>query len=150
MKRKTRQQKLNDNFTAYECIKNNRPIKRGTAKDGSTPTHPVVECPDVSESKVLAECLTWLKKHRIMADRHTPGNMPTGASNTTFGIVGAGDIIGILPNGRHFEIETKRGRGGRLSKGQQERKRKVEANGGLYFIVHGLSEMELYFKGLVI
>ena len=149
MKKKTKTDKLNDQFIAYKCMKNDQPPKRNTAKDGSIPTHPVVDCPNHPESTVLRHCLDWLKKHRIMADRHTPGNMPTGASRTTFGIVGAGDIMGALPNGIHFEIETKRGCGGRLSKKQQERQRKLEANNCLYFVVHGQKELEFYFKDLI-
>ena len=62
------------------------------------------------------------------------------------GIIGAGDIIGILPNGRHFEIEVKAGRGGRLSKKQQERQAKVCQALGVYIVVHGLPELEHYME----
>ncbi len=86
-----------------------------------------------------------------MADRHDCGSGDiAGAGQATYGIRSAGDIIGLIPvTGQHFEIETKRGHGGRLSKGQQERKRKVEASGGLYFVVHGLPELEFYFGDLI-
>ena len=50
--------------------------------------------------------------------------------------------MGCLPNGRHFEVEVKRGRGGSLSSGQQKRKRKIMSNNGVYLIVHSVEELE--------
>jgi len=72
-----------------------------------------------------------------------------GAGQAVYGIKHAGDIIGILPNGVHFEIETKRGKGGKLSKGQQERMADVRATGGVYLVVHGVNELEFLMKGLI-
>ena len=149
MKRRTKTQKLDDQFTAYTCMKNKQPVKRSRAKDGSVPTHPIMAIPYFSESVVLKHCLTWLKKHRIFANRHTPGNIHIGNGRTIFGIIGAGDIIGLLPNGRHFEIECKAGKSGRLSAGQQKRMFNIQKNNGLYFIVHGVPELEYYFKDLI-
>lgn len=70
-------------------------------------------------------------------DLHGDGNI------FTYGIIGAGDILGLLPDGRHFEVECKRGRGGRLSEEQQKRWKKIRENNGLYVVVHGVRELEL-------
>lgn len=149
MKRQTKQQKLADTYAWYNCQKNGQPVTRGAAKDGSILTHPVVPCPDLPESEVLRQCLLWLKKHRVFCNRHEvgAGNI-SGAGYATYGIKGGGDIIGLL-HGTHFEVECKAGKGGRLSKEQQKRKDDIISNGGIYFIVHGIPELEYYFKGLV-
>lgn len=150
MKRKTKTQKLNDQFTAYQCVKNKQPVKRSRAKDGSVPTHPVVLAGLFCEASVLKQCLEWLKRHRIFCNRHECGGADiAGAGYATYGIKGAGDIIGLLSNGTHFEVECKAGKGGRLSAGQQKRMLNIQKNSGLYFVVHGLPELEYYFKGLI-
>lgn len=152
LKRKTKTQKLDDQFTAYQCMKNKRPVKRSRAKDGSVPTHPVVDVNGSSENQVLTACILWLKKHKIFCNRHECGGGMLDRYNSSYaiyGIKGAGDIIGLLPNGIHFEIECKAGKGGRLSAVQQKRMFNIQKNNGLYFIVHGLPELEYYFKGLI-
>jgi hypothetical protein len=60
-----------------------------------------------------------------------------------YGIKDAGDIIGLLPSGRHLEIECKRGRGGSWSLGQQHRCKIIRENNGVYMLVHGLPELEI-------
>lgn len=150
-KRRTKTQKLDDQYTAYTCMKNKRPVKRNRAKDGSVPTHPVIEvrCP-YPEKDVLHDCLIWLRKHKIFCNRHDSGGADiAGAGHAIYGIKSAGDIIGLLPNGIHFEIECKAGKGGRLSAGQQRRMLDIQHNNGLYFVVHGLPELEYYFEGLI-
>jgi hypothetical protein len=147
---KTRTQKLAEAHTAYQAAKDRTKPKR-QSKSG-IPTHPVVPCPDLPEREVLKQCLAWLRARRVFCDRHDCGS---GPGHARYGIKGAGDIIGIIPRrcnsliGQHFEIEVKRGRGGRLSKGQQERMRAVRAAGGVYEVVHGVEELEHYFRGLI-
>ncbi|GAG68695.1 unnamed protein product, partial [marine sediment metagenome] len=43
MKRRTKSQKCKDLFDAFKCMKEDKPVKREGTKDGSIPTHPVVE-----------------------------------------------------------------------------------------------------------
>ena len=149
---KTKKQKLADCHTVYEAAKAGVKPNRHQAKDGSIPTHPVVPVLDLSEAEVLKWCLRWLKARRIFHDRHDCGS---GPGHARYGIKGAGDIIGILPcnpdrrSGQHFEIETKAGKGGRLSAGQQKRMADVRAAGGLYFVVHGVEELVHYMGDLV-
>lgn len=152
MKRKTKAEKKEDLFTAYKQMRAGEKVQRTGTKDGSIPTHPVVEVDKTkTEGVVLAECLSWLKRHRVMCDRHDCGAGNFGSGYATYGIVGSGDIHGMLRSfgGKHFEIECKKGVGGRLSKRQQKRRDRVLANKGLYFVVHGLAELEHYMGGYV-
>ena len=142
---KSRKQKLAEVHQAYVAEKQGTAPNRG-AKDGSIPTHPVVPCPDLPEAEVLKRCLKWLRARRVFCDRHDCGS---GPGHARYGIKGAGDIIGILYDGRHFEIECKKGKGGRLSKGQQERMAEVRATEGKYFVVHGVPELKYYMEGLI-
>lgn len=137
-------------FNLYQAERDGTKFRPG-AKDGSIPTHPVVPCDDVLEANVLTQCILWLRKHQIMCDRMNvgAGHLEDRRQFHTYGIPGAGDIMGILPNGIHFEVECKRGKGGKLSEKQQERQKKVLTTNGVYVIVHGLPEMEYYFKGLI-
>jgi len=147
MKHQTKKQKFNDLANAIDQIRRGEKVKRIGAKDGSIATHPVVPVsPHKFEHMVLADCLGWLRKHHVFCNRHDCGSGDiVGAGMATYGIRSAGDIIGILkPDGRHFEIETKRGSGGRLSAGQRKRMKDVRDNGGLYFVCHGVEELEFF------
>ena len=150
MKRQTNADKFRDLANAVKQINSGEKVRRIGAKDGSVPTRPSVPVDsDKSEEEVLVDCLVWLKKHHIMCDRCDSGSFQNNRGQwATYGIKGSGDIHGTLRHhsGKRFEIECKRGKGGRLSKGQQKRKRDVEYNNGLYFIVHGVEELE-YFMG---
>ncbi len=151
VRKRTKAQKLADCYDAFKCIKEGKPVKRQGTKDGSIATHPVVPVsPHKFEHMILADCLKWLKKHNILCNQHDAGTFQnTRGQWGTYGIKGAGDIIGLLPTGQHFEIEVKRGSRGRLSLGQQKRMRQIRENNGLYFVVHGLEELEYYFEGLL-
>ncbi len=150
MKKQTKAQKFGDLFTAFKCIKENKPVKRDGAKDGSVPTHSVIVVPEYPESEVLKFCLDWLRKHRILCNRMNTGAGRVGTSGFyTYGIPSAGDIIGLLPNGIHLEIEVKRGKGGRLSLGQQKRMQDIRKNNGIYLVIHGVEELEYFFEELI-
>lgn len=113
-------------------------------KDGSIATKPVVYCPDIPEKVVVRLCVGWLRWRRIKCDRHDVGSGDFGVGYATYGIKTAGDIIGLLPDGTHLEIECKKGIGGRLSKGQQKRMEDIRNNNGIYLIIHGIPEIEYY------
>jgi hypothetical protein len=150
MKRQTKAQKCRDLGNAIIQMRKGEKIRRIGAKDGSVPTHPVVPVdPTKSEKAVLAMCLSWLRKHHVMCNRHDAATFQNDRGQWgTYGILGSGDIHGIFRyhDGKHFEVECKRGKGGRLSKDQQKRKRNVEYNNGLYFVVHGVEEL-IYYMG---
>jgi len=150
MKRRTKDQKLKDYYDAFKCIREDRKVKREGTKDGSIATHSVVQVWQKSEKLVLADCLIWLRNHGILCNRNNVGVGEMGASGYySYGIRGAGDIIGLLKTGQHFEIECKRGSGGRLSLKQQKRMQQIRENNGLYFVVHGVEELEYYMRDLI-
>ena len=153
MKHQTKQQKFNDLANAVTQINNGQKVKRVGAKDGSVPSGPPIVKVDSSklEAEVLKDCMKWLRSHHIMCNRHDVGSFQNQRGMWgTYGIKGAGDIIGIIgPHGTHFEIECKRGKGGKLSMEQQQRMMKVKNNHGLYFIVHGVEELRYYFEDLL-
>lgn len=148
MKRQTKHQKFNDLANAVKQMREGKKVKRIGTKDGSIRTHPVVPVdPKKLEHEVLTDCLTWLKKHHIMHNRHDAGTFQNERGQWgTYGILGSGDIHGMLRHheGKHYEIECKRGSGGVLSEAQQKRMNKVRRNNGLYFVVHGVEELEHY------
>lgn len=150
-KRRTKSQKCKDYFDAFKCIKKNKKVKREGTKDGSIATCPIADVdPDLSEASVLKECISWLQYHGILCNRNNVGAGEMGTSGFySYGIRGAGDIVGLLKTGQHFEIECKRGAGGRLSLIQQKRMKQIIENNGLYFVVHGIEELECYFKELI-
>lgn len=144
---KTRNQKLAEAHTAYTATKTGTKPKHG-AKDGSIPTHSVVQCPDLPEEGdggVKDLCYKWLISRRFLCNKHACGRK----DGVLYGIKHSGDIHGYLHDGRGFEIECKRGRGGKLSKGQQERMLAVRKAGGAYVVVHGVPEINYYFEGLI-
>ena len=151
MKKRTKFQKCGDYFDAFKAVQEGRKVKRSGAKDGSIPTHPVVSVDAaLLEAGVMKDCLKWLKKNHILANRNNVGCGEVGESGYySYGIIGGGDIIGCLPNGLHYELELKKGKGGRLSTGQQKRMKKCHNTNAFYFIVHGLAELEYYFKELI-
>jgi hypothetical protein len=120
-------------------------------KDGSVGTKPTVPCDDVKEDVVMKEVTTWLTKHRILNDRNNTGMGDIGGNGRKYryGIKDAGDILGCLPNGKHFELELKRGRGGTWSEGQQKRCANVRTNNGVYLLIHGVPELVAMFLPLL-
>lgn len=151
MKHRTRKQQYLDYADVIKAMKEGKPVKRAHAKDGSVATHPIMEVPDLSEKIILEDCIKWLARHKIFCNRMNvgAGRLADGITWATYGVKGAGDIIGLLPTGQHFEVECKRSKAGRLSLNQQKRMRNIRTNNGLYFVVHGVEELEYYFKDLI-
>ena len=151
-RRQTKLQKFNDLANAIGQMRRGEPVKRIGTKDGSIRTHSVVPVDSKKlEHEVLADCLSWLKKHHVFCQRHDAGTFQNDRGQWgTYGILNSGDIHGILKRhphcGRHFEIETKRGSGGTLSVGQQKRMKQVHDNGGMYFVCHGVEELEHFMQ----
>jgi hypothetical protein len=132
-----------------DIIKDGKPKK--CRKDGGIATHPTVPCVVQLEEDVTKECNDWLTAERIMWDRNNTGMGDIAGDGRMFryGITGGGDIIGCMPNGRHLEIEYKHGKGGVLSKDQQDRQKECARVNAIYLIVHGLPELKHFMKGLL-
>jgi len=149
-KKRSKADKINDYFQAYKQIQRGEPVKRHGAIDGSIATHPIVDVPNVLEKEVVKACMKWLMSKGIFHDRHETGAGDiAGKGYATYGIKYAGDIIGILPDGRHLELECKRGKGGRLSRGQQKRMADITNTNGVYLVVHGAEELEYYLESVI-
>ena len=157
--RRTKKEQCADLFDAFKCVKEGKPVKRSGAKDGSIQTHPVVPCVDVPEKIVQDECIAWLKKRRVFGTRSNVGAGQLVSTDRAgfqrpasgfqrYGIKDAGDWLGLMSNGIHLELEFKRGRGGRLSAGQQKRMAAIQRNNGLFFVIHGVPELD-YFVGSI-
>jgi len=146
MKRRTKQQKLDDQYTAYQAMLAGEKPKRSTHKDGSLATKPIVPCEDFLEAGVLSGCLDWLRMYGFIADRMNVGAGDFGGGYKTYGIVGAGDILAIAPDGKYIEIECKAGKGGLWSASQQKRCKRIRKNNAVYMVVHGVSELSYRFK----
>ena len=146
MKPRTRLQKIRDQYDVYRATKLGIKPKRSTRKDGGLPTKPTVPVCDFSEAVVLQDCMGWLSVHGFIADRMNVGKGDFGGGFRTYGIIGAGDIIVIAPDGRHIEVECKAGKGGVWSTNQQKRCRRIRRNNAVYVIVHGVSELEHRFE----
>jgi len=133
-------------------IKNLREGKRrpmpGIHVDGSISTKPSVPCPPLPEYKVMELVHKWLLSHGCVVDRLNNGagrlmlNNGQLSQYQVFGIRGGGDWIGWLPNGRHLEIECKKGTGGKLSRVQIKRMKKCRDSNAVYLVIHGVPELE--------
>ena len=103
-----------------------------------------------SEADVLKECLAWFKRNNIFVNRMNVGSGTLGAGGfRSYGIAGAGDIIGLLQNGRHLEVEVKAGKGGVMSIKQLKRETDITKNNGIYIIVHSVAELEYYLQEVI-
>lgn len=59
------------------------------------------------------------------------------ANNTHKGV---GDVVGLTPNGRHIEIETKR-KDEKQSIEQIEHERQIDLRGGYYFVARNINDI---------
>ena len=149
MKHQTRKQQYNDLANAIGQIRRGEPVKRIGAKDGSIRTHAVMSVDETKlEADVKSDCLEWLRKHHVFCNPHGCGSfINEHGQRRMYGIKSAGDIHGMIGEyGTHLEIECKRGSGGILSVGQQKRQRDVNRANGIYYVVHGVEELEYYMK----
>ena len=96
----------------------------------------------MKESKVLAQCLTFLRLRRVFAWRNNTGAAVANKQIIHFGLVGSSDIIGLANDGRFIAIECKRENGGKLSDAQQQFLDKIRQHGGVALVVHSVAELE--------
>ena len=99
----------------------------------------------IPESAVLNACLQYLVISHIDAWRNNSGaykipNQAGGARFIRFGRPGSADIIGLLPNGRFLAVECKSDVG-ELSKQQQEFRRDIERNHGVYILARSIDDL---------
>ncbi len=93
------------------------------------------------EASVLHACLAWLHRQGIFAWRQNTGTLWTGGTPVSFGLPGAADITGLLPDGRRLEIECKSATGTQSEK-QKRFQAKIEASRGVYLLVRSERDLE--------
>lgn len=98
-----------------------------------------------AETKLKKNCLIWLNEHGIAAWPRNTGAYKIGNSFIRYGKVGSADIEGLLPDGRHLEIETKSKTGVHRNK-QKDFQKMIERNNGLYLLIRSVSELEFWLK----
>lgn len=100
------------------------------------------------ENNVKSACYDWLDAHKIPWNRQNSGKVQVFNPHTRkmywmqLAKKGSGDITCIAKGGRYTEIETK-ARGKKLQPDQENRKREVEAAGGIYIIAHSCDDLDL-------
>lgn len=100
------------------------------------------------ESPVLHGCLKWLHDRGIEAWRQNTGTAWIGDQPVTFGRPGAGDITGILPDGRRLEVECKSPTGIQSEK-QKKFQATIERNNGVYILARSVEDLERCLKSFV-
>jgi hypothetical protein len=93
------------------------------------------------EAPVLRACLKWLHRKGIWAWRQNTGTAWIGGQPVSFGYPGAGDITGMLPDGRRLELECKSAIG-KQSEKQKRFQAKIEQNHGVYLLVRSERDLE--------
>lgn len=95
------------------------------------------------ESDVIRSVSAYVKRCRLCMWRQNTGSMSREyngkVSYVKFGLKGAADFTGILPDGRRIEVECKRP-GGRQSPDQRAFQQMIEKNNGVYILVESLDE----------
>lgn len=99
------------------------------------------------EAVVLRDCLGWLHKQGIFAYRQNSGTAWIGGQPVSFGLPGAADITGILPDGRRLEVECKSATG-RQSEKQKRFQQRIEENRGVYLLVRSVEELEAGLRSI--
>ena len=96
----------------------------------------------VPESAVLSQCMAYLHVRRIFCWRNNTGAAKTEDGRyVRFGLPGASDIIGIMPDGRFLAVECKRSVGGRLSPQQKVFLERIKEAGGVAVVAASLDDL---------
>ena len=93
------------------------------------------------EGAVVRSCLDYLAIRGIFAYRQNTGAAKTeSGSYVHFGLVGASDIVGILPGGRFLAIECKAGRG-KTTLDQEQYLARVREAGGCAIVARSVDDL---------
>ena len=98
------------------------------------------------EGGLVKACLAYLKIRGIFAWRNNTGSFQGFGKGgvrrpVRVGIVGGGDIFGVLPGGRFLSIECKTAKG-KTSLDQEAFMNEVNDQGGLARVVRSIEELE--------
>lgn len=105
----------------------------------------------MTESHLIHDILAaWGAHPRVRIWRQNTGKAyPPGSDRlVTFGVLGQGDISGIVaPSGRRLEIECKSARG-RQREDQETFQRVIERFGGVYVLARSVEDVDRALAGL--
>lgn len=97
-----------------------------------------------TETDLVRACLAYLTARGLMAWRNNSGAMVAEYKGRSrfmrFGVVGSGDIFGILPGGRFLSIECKVGKNV-PTPAQKDWARRVNERGGLAITVWSVDQL---------
>lgn len=94
----------------------------------------------VGEATILHNCLRWLHRQGAFTWRNNTGTAWLDGRPVSFGYPGSADITGILRDGRRLEVECKTIIGKQSDK-QKQFQQEIEANNGVYLLVHSVDEL---------
>jgi hypothetical protein len=95
----------------------------------------------ITEKDILAEIKAYLSARGIFFFRCNTGRR----GGVSFGVKGAPDIIGILPDGRFLAIEVK-GPGGKASIEQLQFLGEIAKNGGMAFVAFSIDDVARHLE----
>jgi len=99
----------------------------------------------IKETDIQHDMLDYLAYRGIEAWRNNTGAIYRRGRLIRFGEKGSGDIIGVLKDGRHIEVEVKTPEG-ELSDDQKRHAHRVQRNGGVYIVATCLEELHRKLK----
>ncbi len=98
----------------------------------------------MKEADIQRQILDYLRACRIFAWRNNTRTVFVAGRPLKFGIIGGGDIIGILPGGRFLSIEVKTPKGTTAKKraeAQGQFKVAINECGGVAITAHSVEEV---------
>jgi len=100
------------------------------------------------ENKVQLAILKWLKAKDYYCWRNSNLTRKIQGKyiSNPYSKAGQGDIVVVLPGGKHLEIECKRTVGGRQSVDQVMHERRIKALGGYYLVAKSLDEVKAFLS----
>ena len=102
-----------------------------------------------TETQLVKTCLEWLHIMGIFAWRNNTGAFAREDKGrrrfVRYGEKGSADIIGVGKQGRFLSVECKLP-GRRQTPDQVAFQKKIEDNGGWYYLVHDLDELRSFFE----
>ena len=103
---------------------------------------------DTLENKVQLATLQWLRANDYYCWRNANLTLKVKGKYLTnpYNKAGLGDIMVVLPGGKHLEIEIKRTTGGRQSVDQAIHERRLNALGAYYLLANSLDEVKRFLS----
>lgn len=92
------------------------------------------------ETKLIRDCIDWCRAQGLFVWRNNTGTFQMGNRYLKFSIVGAPDIIGLLPNGKFLGIECKI-HPNKQNDAQKHFEANIVTNKGVYIVVYSVYEL---------